>query len=140
MGREAATEMLRMLDSVDTDVEEFGVAGQSAQMLVQVSITLRRYYHMFQQGWLWQRVMRARVPAELCVTVALHSSGAAQALLRTAKQVAAGAHARGPRHLRAEDPSGRSGGAAVSTGGDTDGGGDGDEEHAHGGGGALIAI
>ena len=88
MGRAAAQELLRMLDGVDVDIEEFGVASAVPQILVEVNITLKDYYHSFQQGWVWQRVYRAPVPAELCVTVALDSlDGETATLLRSARDL-----------------------------------------------------
>lgn len=71
MGNAAVAELVRMLDGVDDDVAEFGVADEASQMLVEVNITLRKYHKAFQQGRVWQRVFRAREPADLCVTVAL---------------------------------------------------------------------
>ena len=86
MGKQAADELMRMLDGVDGDVEEFGMADEASQILVQVKITLRNYYHSFQQGWVWQRAVQARVPAELCVTVALdNSDGETESILRLSR-------------------------------------------------------
>lgn len=86
MGGVAARALLQMLDDVDKDVEEFGVADEASQILVEVDITLRAYYHMFQQGRIWQRVQCAEVPADLCVTVALdNASNDIQELLQAAR-------------------------------------------------------